>query len=187
MKSTGTITFGQLRDLCSNVHGLLILMALALTAPMWALAVETAAPPPAQDNGVAKPEKSEPEAPPFKYIVEGRRDPFIPFVTEKAASSGNEDMNEIVEKDVVLSGMQLFEPGQLNLVALLAKGAEHFAMVEDSTGKGYVIAKGTKIGRRGVVVEIIPNKVLIEETAETRAGQKIVTKVVMVLKKEGEE
>jgi type IV pilus assembly protein PilP len=60
-------------------------------------------------------------------------------------------------------------------------------MVEDFTGKGYVITAGTKIGRRGIVKEIVPNKVLIEETAFTRAGKKIVTQIVMALKKEGEE
>ena len=187
MKSTGTITFSQPKDYGNLRHGLLILMALSLTVPLRAIAAEPTAPPAGEVTSATPQEKPEAKVPPFKYVVEGRRDPFMPFVTEKAASSSTEDQNEIIEKDVVLSGMQLFEPGQLNLVALLAKGSEQFAMVEDSTGKGYVIAKGTKIGRRGIVVDIIPNKVLIEETAETRAGQKIVTEVVMVLKKEGEE
>ncbi len=83
--------------------------------------------------------------------------------------------------------MQLFEPGQLTLVALLRKNAGNAAMVEDFTGKGYVLLEGTKIGRRGVVKEIDPNAVIIEETAVTRAGKEIITKVVMTLKKEGEE
>lgn len=122
----------------------------------------------------------------FEYLIENRKDPFLPFITEKATTS-DIDMNEIVDNETNLSGMQLFEPGQLNLVALMKRGQEDFAMVEDFTGKGYVISEGTKIGKRGVVKEIIPNKVIIEETAETRAGQKIVTNTVMVLKKEGEE
>ena len=88
---------------------------------------------------------------------------------------------------ILNKGMQLFEPGQLTLVALLQKGTEDIAMVEDFTGKGYVLTEGIKIGRRGVVKDIAPNSVLIEETAETRAGKKIVTEVVMILKKEGEE
>ena len=96
-------------------------------------------------------------------------------------------MDEIVEKGEQLTGMQIFEPGQLKLVALLVMKSKYFAMVEDSTGKGYPLTKGTKIGKRGVVVDITPNKVLIEETAETRAGKKIVTPITMVLKKEGDE
>jgi len=123
---------------------------------------------------------------PFEYQLENRSDPFVPFITEKAATS-SVDMNEIVENNEPLTGMQLFEPGQLTLVALLKKGKEDVAMVEDFTGKGYVLEEGTKIGRRGVVKNIVPNAVIIEETAVTRAGKELITKVVMTLKKEGEE
>ncbi len=122
----------------------------------------------------------------FEYVLENRPDPFVPFITEKAATS-SVDMNEIVDNTNPLSGMQLFEPGQLNLVALMKKGSEDIAMVEDFTGKGYILMEGTKIGRRGVVKDIALNKVLIEETAVTRAGKKLITEVVMLLKKEGEE
>jgi len=122
----------------------------------------------------------------FEYVLENREDPFVPFITEKAATS-QVDMNEIVDVENTLTGMQLFEPGQLNLVALMKSGTENIAMVEDFTGKGYILTEGTLIGRRGVVKDIALNKVLIEETAYTRAGKKIVTEVVMLLKKEGEE
>lgn len=122
----------------------------------------------------------------FEYVLENRPDPFVPFITEKAATS-TVDMNEIVEKSEPLTGMQLFEPGQLTLVALLQKNTEDVAMVEDFTGKGYILLEGTKIGRRGIVKDIAPNAVIIEETAVTRAGKEIITKVVMTLKKEGEE
>jgi len=122
----------------------------------------------------------------FDYLLENRPDPFMPFITEKAAAS-KVDMNEIVESSEPLTGMQLFEPGQLTLVALLSAGPEEFAMVEDFTGKGYVINEGTKIGKRGVVKDIRPNEVLIEETAVTRAGKKITNEIVMVLKKKEKE
>ncbi len=122
----------------------------------------------------------------FEYILENRKDPFVPFISTKSTTNEVQP-DEIVEKKVTLTGMQLFEPGQLNLVGMLKSGGKQFAMVEDFTGKGYIISVGTKIGRRGTVIDIIPNKVFIEETAETRSGRKIVTKTVMVLKKEGEE
>jgi len=124
--------------------------------------------------------------PPYEYQLENRPDPFAPFITEKAAAA-SVDMNEIVDENGPLTGMQLFEPGQLTLVALLKKDAEDMAMVEDFTGKGYVLTEGTKIGRRGIVKDIAPKSVIIEETAVTRAGKKIITEVVMLLKKEGEE
>ena len=121
----------------------------------------------------------------FEYQIEGRPDPFMPFITERAATSENPD--EIIDPDQNLSGMQLFEPGQLTLVALLVNGHNKYAMVQDFTGKGYVIEEGTKIGRRGVVADIVTNKVIIEEKALTRGGKTLINKIAMVLKKEGEE
>lgn len=116
----------------------------------------------------------------FTYRLEGRPDPFLPFLTDK--SQTNPD--EIVDTNKKLTGMQLFEPGQLSLVALVRTPDQKFAMVQDVSGKGYIIRKGTKIGKRGVVTAIIPNKVVITETAMTRSGRKLTNKIVMVLKKE---
>ncbi len=123
---------------------------------------------------------------PFEYKLENRPDPFVPFISEKAASP-SVNMDEIVDPSGPLTGMQLFEPGQLTLVALIKKGGEDLAMVEDFTGKGYVLTEGTKIGRRGVVKDIAQQSVFIEETAVTRAGKKTVTEVVMLLKKDKKE
>ena len=121
----------------------------------------------------------------FDYQIEGRADPFMPFVSEQAATT--EDPNEIIDEKKNLTGMQLFEPGQLTLVALMRAKNQKFAMVEDFTGKGWVIVEGTKIGRRGVVANIVENKVIIEETARTRSGKVLKNQIAMVLKKEGEE
>lgn len=122
----------------------------------------------------------------FEYQMENRADPFVPFITEKAAVS-SVNMDDIIDNNEPLTGMQLFEPGQLTLVALIKKGNENMAMVQDFTGQGYVISEGTKIGRRGVVRQFTPQSVIIEETTVTRAGKKTVTEVVMQLKKEGDK
>lgn len=120
----------------------------------------------------------------FEYLIENRPDPFIPFISEKATSVNIDEIVPIKER---LSGMQLFEPGQLNLVAIVMVKNNDFAMAEDTTGKGYIIRKGMKIGKRGTITAIQPNEVIIEETAFTRAGKKLTSKIVMLLKKEGEE
>jgi len=120
----------------------------------------------------------------FEYRIENRPDPFQPFISEKATSA---NINEILPVDEQLSGMQLFEPGQLNLVAIVMTGDNDFAMAEDTTGKGYILRTGMKIGKRGIVTAIQTNEVKIEETAFTRAGKKLTSKIVMLLKKEGEE
>lgn len=120
----------------------------------------------------------------FEYLMENRPDPFTPFISEKATSA---NINEIIPVSQELSGMQLFEPGQLNLVAIVIAENNDFAMAEDTTGMGYILQTGMKIGKRGTITAIQANEVIIEETAFTRAGKKLTSKIVMLLKKEGEE
>ena len=122
----------------------------------------------------------QPDSSTFTYRLEGRPDPFLPFLTDKAQTNAD----EIVEANEKLTGMQLFEPGQLTLVALVRTDDQKFAMVQDVTGKGYIIEEGTKIGQRGVVTAIVPNKVVIEESATTRSGKKLMNTIEMVLRKE---
>ncbi|THB74810.1 MAG: hypothetical protein D6B25_12880 [Desulfobulbaceae bacterium] len=120
----------------------------------------------------------------YNYVMEGRADPFLPFISERTTS--NEQPDTIIEEDKILTGMQLFEPSQLTLVALLESETDRFAMVQDFTGKGYVIEIGTKIGRDGEVTDIVDNKVIITETTIVRGTPKD-NKIVMVLNQEGEE
>ena len=134
-----------------------------------------------------KPLISEKKVDNFEYKLEGRPDPFVPFLTKKASTS-KLDPNEIIDDGGgELSGMQKFEPGQLTLVAVLESTSQKIAMVEDVTGKGYILNEGTPIGRRGIVTQIDPQQVLIVETARTRAGKDLKTTVIMRLKKEGEQ
>ena len=125
------------------------------------------------------------ESPEFEYVLDGRPDPFVPFITEKAATP-KFDPNEIIDEDVELTGMRQFEPSQLRLVAILETARKKIAMVEDVTGRGYTINEGTPIGRRGVVTQITRQQVIITETAHTRAGKEIKNTIVMRLNKEGE-
>jgi type IV pilus assembly protein PilP len=122
----------------------------------------------------------------FEYQIEGRPDPFMPFVSERSTTP-NESPDELIDENKKLTGMQLFEPGQLTLVALMTTGDKKFAMVQDFTGKGYILKEGTKVGRRGVVKEITNKKLIISETAQTRGGKILTNNIAMVLKKEGEE
>ena len=122
----------------------------------------------------------------FEYQIEGRPDPFSPFISEQAASNTPRP-DEIIDPQERLSGMQLFEPGQLTLVAIVSVNNRPLAMVEDFTGKGYLLEKGVKVGKRGVVKTIEARRIIIEEVALTRTGKKIRSEFVMQLKNEGEQ
>lgn len=117
----------------------------------------------------------------FVYQREGRSDPFRPFVSAERIK------REEALEEKELSGMQIFEPGQLSLVAIVFIGKEPRAMVQDAVGKGYILKKGTEIGRYGIVEDIIPNKVLIKEKIPMRNRKEKIKTVEMVLKKEGEK
>lgn len=152
-----------------------------------AAAVEKGGPPQPEGNSspVQEPKKKALEEilqTPFSYRRENRPDPFMPFLTEQTGPTQIEP-----EENAPLAGMQLFEPGQLTLVAILFSGGQAIAMVEDSTGMGHVIRVKDKIGRRGEVKAIVPNAVVIEETSLTTSGSKRFTTSEMVLRKEGDK
>lgn len=118
----------------------------------------------------------------FVYQRVNRPDPFVPFVNEQTSGS-----SPVAEDEEVLTGMQLFEPGQLDLVTILFSGDQAVAMVQDSTGRGHIIKPQQKIGRRGVIKDILSNVVVIEEWYLTTAGQRKYKNIEMVLRKEGDK
>jgi len=119
----------------------------------------------------------------FVYSMEDRIDPFVPFLTDKAKV----DKQAVVEPQVELVGMRRFEPGQLTLVAVVLSNRANLAMVQDPAGQGYVVRKGTKIGRFGEVEDIVPNRVIVQNITFTRTGEKRLNRVEMLLKQRGEE
>lgn len=122
-----------------------------------------------------------PPEPPYEYRLAARPDPFKPFIALQKVNP-----NELVDDDRELSGMQLFEPGQLSLVAVMDTPRGRLAMVEDVTKKGYLLREGVYIGRNGQVTEIRRDQVIVTETARTRGGEEIKTLVSMKLKRDGE-
>lgn len=124
---------------------------------------------------------------PYVYMVEGRTDPFKPFISKKATTPVGRDPNEIVDEKTELTGMQLFEPAQLTLVGVLMTGSDEVALVEDQTKKGYMLRRGNLIGKRGVVSRIDKQQVVITEIAHTRSGKEISNTIVMRMKKEGDK
>ncbi len=121
-------------------------------------------------------------APPYEYKLSARPDPFKPFIAPQTVNP-----NELVDDDNrELTGMQLFEPRQLTLVAVMDTPRGRLAMVEDVTKKGYLLKEGVLIGRHGEVTEIRRDQVIVTETAHTRGGEEVKTLVSMKLKRDGE-
>ena len=119
----------------------------------------------------------------FVYQIEERADPFMPFISEKVVQPMDSDLED-AEK---LTGMRQFEPGQLSLVAIMFTETNPMAMVEDSSHKGYIIRRGTKIGKSGVVSDILPNQVIIKQLSYSMTKERKYKTVEMILRKEGEK
>ena len=119
------------------------------------------------------------KTPPFVYSRE-RPDPFFPFLTQ-------EIMKAEAKAKAELTGTQKFEPAQLTLVAIVSGKRGLLAMVQDSSGVGYVLRKGTKIGEKGEVIQIAQDKVIIEQAFKSVTGERTSRKIEMTLSKEGEK
>ncbi len=115
----------------------------------------------------------------FVYKREGRSDPFMPLVTSVQEGPQPLDAEE-------MTGLRLFEPGQLTLVAIASSGNGTVAMIQDSSGKGYIVRQGTLIGRLGEVATILADRLVINERYYTMAGEERIKAVEMLLRKEGE-
>lgn len=123
----------------------------------------------------------------FQYEIEGRPDPFLPFLSQDSGRKDEFDDTPLDdEPGNALTGMQLFEPGQLKLVALLKLGSKNVAMVEDVAGKGYRLDENMLIGRHGVINRITDDQVEITEKYKTKTGRVVTKNIVMRLKKEGD-
>ena len=124
----------------------------------------------------------------YFYRRENRPDPFMPFIREKVIQQNVQPGNVVEEiPQEELKGLQKFEPGQLSLVAIVFKGNKPLAMVQDPVGQGYIVKEGMNIGRYGIVEEITPNAVVIQQTTRTWDQEKLFKRVEMVLRKEGEQ
>ena len=115
-----------------------------------------------------------PQPPPtlvsFTYNPKGKVNPFRPLVVEKpdVPPSKAKGPQAIPADATPLERMDL---DKVKLVAVVWSIPEPKAMVEDAQGKGYILTKGTPIGKnRGRVSQISPTGVVVTERIEASSG-----------------
>ncbi|OGP90912.1 MAG: hypothetical protein A2157_05570 [Deltaproteobacteria bacterium RBG_16_47_11] len=115
----------------------------------------------------------------YTYNPSGKPDPFKPFLQLTPLRE--------VSRSAPLTPLQKYEISQLKLVAILSTPEGNTGLVEDATGKGYFIRKGTWIGKNdGKVTKILKDRLIIEEVFRDVSGQKKVNEISLSLQK-GEE
>ncbi|MCF8024232.1 MAG: pilus assembly protein PilP [Desulfobacteraceae bacterium] len=100
------------------------------------------------------------------YTRKGRMDPFEPFIHKEESENGQEEGEKKLERRKPQTPLEKIALSQLKLTAILRIPGENksIAMVEDQTGKGYVVKQGAYIGEKGgQVVDILNDRIIIEE------------------------
>jgi type IV pilus assembly protein PilP len=124
----------------------------------------------AEKKGPEKKEEAE-----YSYNPAGKPDPFRPFIQLTAKGSS---------KTGPLTPLQKYDISQLKLVAIISSPAGNIALVEDVTGKGYFLKKGTWIGKNdGKVTKILKDQVIIEEVYQDIFGQTKANEISIMLHK----
>ena len=85
---------------------------------------------------------------------------------------------------IPLTPLEKVSLSQLKLAAVMLAPSGDKALVEEASGKGYVITQGTYIGRNsGQVVDILMDRIIIEEMAKDLLGKSVVKRIEMMLQK----
>ena len=109
------------------------------------------------------------------YDPRGRIDPFISLVKDEPVKVEKKELIDakgVVREVRTKTPLEKIELSQLKLKAIIMAPSGNKALVEESTGKGYIIIRGTYIGRNeGKVTKIIKNKVIVEELVENVEGK----------------
>jgi type IV pilus assembly protein PilP len=146
-------------------------LLFALAAACGGSPKPAAAPPPAAADDAAKKAapKPEAEAPPvveYAYSPVGKRDPFRSLLDD--ASEARPD--QATRPDC--GPLCKWEIDQLKLVAVISGMSNPLGMVEDPGGKGYIVRRGTFMGKRnGKVTQIRAGEVVVTEIYKDQMGK----------------
>lgn len=117
------------------------------------------------------------------YDAQGRFDPFEPLFKDEPNSQAVTDKDKRKRRKPQ-TPLEKVAISQLKLSAIMRTAKGNSAIVEDATGKGYVIKKGTYIGlNSGQVVKIDKDHVEIEEEMENVMGELVIQNTELKLQK----
>lgn len=139
-----------------------------------------------KDGKVLAPDESTPE--PEYYNPKGKIDPFTPLFNDspdmKIAEKGKRKRQRTGPK----GPLEMIELSQLKLTAITNATSGNRALMEEVSGKGYIIKKGMFIGKNsGKVLEIFLDRLVVEEEIEDYSGNYIFQKKeIKLLKPDGE-
>jgi len=115
----------------------------------------------------------------FVYNPMGKIDPFEPLVKAEPvpASVSMAIKKKTSKRRIPRTPLEMVDLSQLRLTGIIRASSGNKAMVEEASGKGYVIAKDTYIGiHSGRVTQILNDRVIVEEEVENSLGNLTIQK-----------
>jgi len=104
------------------------------------------------------------------YDPEGKTDPFVPLLKDDPLKV-LPDAKTKSEKREPTTPLERIDLSQLKLTAIIRTPSGFKAMVEETTGKGYIITVGTYVGiHSGKVTNILKDRIIVGEEVEDALG-----------------
>jgi type IV pilus assembly protein PilP len=117
-----------------------------------------------------------------RYNPKDKVDPFEPLFKQTTVVAKSSKKTR--KKRVPRTPLERIDLSQLRLVAIVLAKSGNRAMVEESSGKGYIISKGTYIGTNaGKVTNIQKHRVVVAEEVEDVMGNVSIRKTELKLPK----
>ena len=122
--------------------------------------------------------------PDYRYDPKGKIDPFKPFVRLELPTPSKKGP-EKKRLTGPLTPLQRVSLDKVRVTGIAGSSSKRVAMVEDGGGKGYIVYVGTLIGSNdGRVIQILPDRVIVEEKLEERKGKDKSHRMALKLHKE---
>lgn len=116
------------------------------------------------------------------YNPEAKLDPFEPLFRKEPASIAVRKKKS--KRRSPLTPLEKMDLSQLKLSGIILAPSGNRALVQEASGKGYVVKKGTYIGiHSGKIVEILEDQIIVEEEAEDIYGKVSIVKKSLKLQK----
>ncbi len=152
----------------------------AITAPVSDPPVSLAAVPPPASNITAS-SGNPVSGLKLPYDPQGRINPFEPLFKDEPEEA---PLIAQKKKRVPRTPLERIDLGQLKLVGIIMASSGNRALVQEASGKGYIIREGTFIGlHSGKVTEIQKDRVVIEEETDEVVGTQKMRNQELVLPK----
>lgn len=97
------------------------------------------------------------------YTRQGKVDPFRPFLRVPEAQVSESDVEKLHIRPPQ-TPLERYDLSQLKLTAILHAPGKIRALIQEASGKGYIVSEGTYMGNKGgQVSKILNDRIVVEE------------------------